>query len=323
MAEIKKQAVYEGYKIYVDMEGSVHIEYDGSEVETGKTKSVLREISEKADFSYEEKWNTRQLGGKLIDFLNGEKGEVQKSSDLKEFTIKILTKGTNDIEFGMLKFEDGVDKDKALDEIYVEGWDIVCPEGVNQGGLEYIASNCIGDEWEGDFQLEVFDENEDLVYESDENFGIQMVDPWSYLDYIDSYYECEEDIPDLETAKKINDTILEKAKNDVGFMQEGYCVVGIHETKWRNMEFKIEDNEFSVNKLLFVQNPGVEGVGFDYNSDSNHVMYGDKFLENIYDDDDDLIDEYGTSFYLAQIKKCGEKHRFEIIRELKVEDWDW
>lgn len=54
------------------MKGGVHVEYDGSEVETGKTKSVLREISEKAGFSYEDKWNTRQLGGKLIDFLNEE-----------------------------------------------------------------------------------------------------------------------------------------------------------------------------------------------------------------------------------------------------------
>lgn len=47
MAEIKKQAFCDGYKIYVDMEGSVHVEYDGQEVKRGKTKDVLREISEK------------------------------------------------------------------------------------------------------------------------------------------------------------------------------------------------------------------------------------------------------------------------------------
>lgn len=323
MAEIKKQAVYEGYKIYVDMEGSIHVEYDGSEVETGKTKSVLREISEKAGFSYEENWTTRQLGGKLIDFLNGENGEVQKSSDLKEFTINISTKGTVDIEFCMLKFEDGMDKDVALDDIYNDGWDIVCPEGVDQGEMEYIASNCIADEFDGLFQLEVFDENDKLVYKVDDGFDIQLVSPWDYQKYMDSYYECDEDIPDEETAKRINDTMLEKANKDVGFMQEGYCVVCIHETKWRNMEFKIEDNKFSVNKLLFVQNPGIEGAGFDYYSDSDHIMYGDQFLENICEED---VDEYGTYFYLAQIKKYGNKHRFEIIRKLEDdcddEEWD-
>ena len=323
MAEIKKQVFCNGYKIYVDMEGGVHVEYDGSEVETGKTKSVLREISEKAGFSYEDKWNTRQLGGKLIDFLNGEKGEVQKSSDLKEFTIKISTKGTVDIEFCMLKFEDGMDKDVALDDIYNDGWDIVCPEGVDQGEMEYIASNCIADEFDGLFQLEVFDENEKLVYKVDDGFDIQLVSPWDYQKYMDSYYECDEDIPDEETAKRINDTMLEKANKDVGFMQEGYCVVCIHETKWRNMEFKIEDNKFSVNKLLFVQNPGIEGAGFDYYSDSDHIMYGDQFLENICEED---VDEYGTYFYLAQIKKYGNKHCFEIIRKLEDdcddEEWD-
>ena len=73
MTEIKKQAFCDGYKIYVDMEGSVHVEYDGQEVKRGKTKSVLSEISDKVEGFYcESKWTTRQLGGKLIDFLNDE-----------------------------------------------------------------------------------------------------------------------------------------------------------------------------------------------------------------------------------------------------------
>lgn len=73
MAEIKKQAFCDGYKIYVDMEGSVHVEYDGQEVKRGKTKYVLSEISDKVEGFYcESKWTTRQLGNKLIDFLNDE-----------------------------------------------------------------------------------------------------------------------------------------------------------------------------------------------------------------------------------------------------------
>lgn len=73
MTEIKKQAFCDSYKIYVDMEGSIHVEYDGKEVKRGKIKDVLREISHKVEgFFLEDKWNTRQLGGKLIDFLNEE-----------------------------------------------------------------------------------------------------------------------------------------------------------------------------------------------------------------------------------------------------------
>lgn len=121
MAEIKKQAVYEGYKIYVDMEGSVHIEYDGSEVETGKTKSVLREISEKAGFSYEEKWNTRQLGGKLIGFLNEDNEE--ENYPVFDFVFKKIDWELNDDNIENLR-----------EEIYDAGGVVVFRGWYEEGG---------------------------------------------------------------------------------------------------------------------------------------------------------------------------------------------
>lgn len=37
------------------------------------TKGALREISEKSGFEFDPEWNTRQLGSKLIDYINQNK----------------------------------------------------------------------------------------------------------------------------------------------------------------------------------------------------------------------------------------------------------
>lgn len=46
-------------------------------------KGALREIAEKAGFDYDPNWNTRQFGGKIIDFINIGKapGEAEKAAE--------------------------------------------------------------------------------------------------------------------------------------------------------------------------------------------------------------------------------------------------
>jgi len=63
----KKSAISGEYIITVEDSGSitVHRVYDN-------TIGALREIAEKVGFEYDEKWNTRTLGSKLVDFLNEE-----------------------------------------------------------------------------------------------------------------------------------------------------------------------------------------------------------------------------------------------------------
>lgn len=63
----KKSAISGEYIITVEDYGSitVHRVYDN-------TIGALREIAEKVGFEYDEKWNTRTFGSKLVDFLNEE-----------------------------------------------------------------------------------------------------------------------------------------------------------------------------------------------------------------------------------------------------------
>lgn len=61
-----KQANVGCYNIYIrDTETiEVYRTYDN-------TKSALREIAEMVGFEVDPKWNTQQLGSKLVDFING------------------------------------------------------------------------------------------------------------------------------------------------------------------------------------------------------------------------------------------------------------
>lgn len=61
----KKSAIAGEYIVSVKDDGGIEVYriYDN-------VKGALREIAEKEGFEYDEKWNTRQFGSKIIDFLN-------------------------------------------------------------------------------------------------------------------------------------------------------------------------------------------------------------------------------------------------------------
>ena len=63
-----KSAISGEYIIQKEESGSIVVYriYDNS-------KGALREISQKIGFEYDEKWNVRQFGAKLIDFINENK----------------------------------------------------------------------------------------------------------------------------------------------------------------------------------------------------------------------------------------------------------
>lgn len=66
----KKSVIAGEYILSVLDSGSIEVYriYDN-------VKGALREIAEKEGFEYDANWTTRQLGSKLIDFLNDKKGE--------------------------------------------------------------------------------------------------------------------------------------------------------------------------------------------------------------------------------------------------------
>ncbi len=69
---IKKSANFENYIIEQEESGSIMVysTSSGSKQSINNAKGALRELSEKTGFTYDEDWNTRQFGSKLIDYLN-------------------------------------------------------------------------------------------------------------------------------------------------------------------------------------------------------------------------------------------------------------
>lgn len=69
---VKFTASYQNWKIDVEDSGTVLV-YDNG-VLCDNTKKAVSEIAQKVGFAIQETWNTRQMGRKLVDFLN-ENGE--------------------------------------------------------------------------------------------------------------------------------------------------------------------------------------------------------------------------------------------------------
>ena len=69
MADIKKTATVGDYVININDDSSVTVLKGG--IPCDNTKAALREASELAGFTFDEGWNTRQFGSKLVDAING------------------------------------------------------------------------------------------------------------------------------------------------------------------------------------------------------------------------------------------------------------
>lgn len=72
LSDVKKSAETKDYLITQGNDGSITVyRKNGSKwEEADNAKGTLREIASKASFNYDESWNTRQFGAKLIDFVN-------------------------------------------------------------------------------------------------------------------------------------------------------------------------------------------------------------------------------------------------------------
>lgn len=66
--DFKKSAVSDNYTIGITADNKVVVNKGGKTCDNAK--EALREISEKVGFKVDPKWNTQQLGSKLVDFIN-------------------------------------------------------------------------------------------------------------------------------------------------------------------------------------------------------------------------------------------------------------
>ena len=65
----KKSASAKGYVIGITADSKVMVTKGGAPCDNAK--GALREVAEAVGFTIDAKWNTQQLGSKLVDFING------------------------------------------------------------------------------------------------------------------------------------------------------------------------------------------------------------------------------------------------------------
>lgn len=238
------------------------------------------------------------------------KKKEKKSSETieeenKKFRIEIQTKGSRSIAIASID----------TDEIDV---DDMTSDDAMDFDLDYIAAGALGDEFDDNpFELKVYDENNEIVFESDSFCDFNFIASPDFMidDILDNMESEGEEITDeyrnyIENAIKI---IAPRYTKEANSGVEGVYLVSICEDKWRTFSYFIEDSEFDPKKLLFVANKGLEGLGYDYSTDSNHMFYGNDFLES--NDDDDDYDSYGTTYYIAEYNQ--DDACFEIVNELE------
>ena len=88
----KKQATFKEYTIGVRENNSIEVLVNGKPYD-GAVKPLLRDIAQNVGLSVEEKWNTQDLGRKLVDIINNKEtkmGKPTSNKNNKEKTPAIL-----------------------------------------------------------------------------------------------------------------------------------------------------------------------------------------------------------------------------------------
>jgi len=210
----------------------------------------------------------------------------------KQFRVEITTKGSFEVEVAP------IDTDEYdVDEITSDDFDDFMDYS------DYICNCALGDEWEGRFEMKVFDESDNVVYESGDFSEFLFVTEAEQAEY--------EDFPSTIDSKKAAEE-WEKRWTEEGTGQApGTYAVCRHEIKWLTFSFGVEDDKFDPTKLLFISNRKLEGLVYDYMTDPYHVFYDDKFVDaEIFDDS---YEEYGGHYFIMEKSEDGW---WEEIREV-------
>ena len=75
----KEKATYQNHTITIEPNGSIKVVCD--DIVCKNAVGALRDIADAVGFQYDDNWNTRQFGKKMIDFLN--KNHISSTSNCR------------------------------------------------------------------------------------------------------------------------------------------------------------------------------------------------------------------------------------------------
>ena len=86
----KSSATFKNYEIIRENDNSITVCVNGKEVTSGNVLGTLRKIARESDFDYDDNWNTRNFGNKLITHLNSNNVNLDNASSSNGKLIAIV-----------------------------------------------------------------------------------------------------------------------------------------------------------------------------------------------------------------------------------------
>lgn len=163
------------------------------------------------------------------------------------------------------------------------------------GGNHFVSlTNIDIDKGDNNFELKVYDEDDKLIYESDDFSDLSFVYDGLWMAPGNEEYEedrwSQRSSTDWRTIKKISEELWKKEQAEFG---EGYYLVGKYEHENdQTYTFTVEDDEFDPRKLVIISDKKLEGVEFEFSSDPNHILYGEKFVSVQLQEEEDVEYSY-------------------------------
>ena len=216
MATVKKSVIAGEYILSVLDNGSIEVCRSSDNTKFENVKEALRQIAEQEDFEFDPKWNTRQFGNKLLNFIGGEGTNTTPDAPKgNKYTIEISlwAKG--------VQLLDVTEEEK--DELSEEDLNDVFYDWASKYDYDFYYERqfiCPDTEY---FELVVKDEEDNVVYET----------------------QCVSDLSDK--------TDEDKSREFKG-VKEGYYLARVQNLKGMFFCGELELNEpFDADKLYLVQ----------------------------------------------------------------------
>lgn len=215
---------------------------------------------------------------------SSESEKAENTSDKKKFRIELITKGSYGIEVAPIDTDEYDIEDMSFDEA----------EEYIMDDSDYIANFTFLDEEQ--FELKVYNESDEVVYESNDFCDLRFYGSDSDIREEDDF-DADADLQNF--AEKVGNRYNEELYE----IESGTYIAQYHEIKWMKHTFMVEDYEFDADKLIFVGNGKIEGLVHDCLTDARHLYYDYKLLEE--EDGDFDYDEYGSALYAVEKDEDG------------------
>lgn len=212
----------------------------------------------------------------------------------RKFKVEIFRALAFDIAtLAQSQLPDGCGMDDPLPRSFFEN---NCNFCVTHGFEEPRPDDDVDEEWTDEsgvlcgidwhtFHIKVYDEDDNMVFSSDKYSDFRFV----YDDVTKNDYNALATMIDMDVAQHL--IFAKKCEDLEKVIGRGACladnaysqlfIMSANEYEKVAREFYVEDVEFDPRKLVFVENAALKGIGPNAKyavSDSEHIMYYDKFL---------------------------------------------